>query len=436
MHERRTLQHFPGVLIELALSIVVGAVAGLGAVGFRLLIDQVHDIFFDRGASLLAFMGHYYIILLPAIGGLLLGPLIHFLAREARGNGVPQVMEAVSLRGGRIRPIVSLVKVVSASLCIGSGGSAGREGPIVQIGSSLGSSIGQIFRLSDDSLKTLVACGAAGGIAATFNAPLAGAIFALEIVLRRVVTPIFAYVFLAAITANYVASFFLPTGPIFAIPSFQFVSPVEIGLYALLGVIGALAAIALMRAMFGLEDIFKAIEMPEYLKPAVGGLGVGLIGVYEAGVLGLGYGEIQQVLTGNLALWFLVLMAVLKIAATSLTLGSGGSGGIFSPSLFVGAMLGAAFSRGLQSALPGDIGDPGAYAIVGMAAVFGAAARAPFTAVIVVIEMTRDYSLVLPLMASVSLAVAIVSVVSRGTIYTTSLMRRGVDIEKMDHAGN
>ena len=131
MHERRTLQHFPGVLVELALSIVVGAVAGLGAVGFRLLIDQVHDIFFDRGASLLAFMGHYYIILLPAIGGLLLGPLIHFLAREARGNGVPQVMEAVSLRGGRIRPIVSLVKVVSASLCIGSGGSAGREGPIV-----------------------------------------------------------------------------------------------------------------------------------------------------------------------------------------------------------------------------------------------------------------------------------------------------------------
>jgi CIC family chloride channel protein len=188
--------------------------------------------------------------------------------------------------------------------------------------------------------------------------------------------------------------------------------------------------------MFGLEDIFKAIKMPEYLKPAVGGLAVGLIGVYEAGVLGLGYGEIQQVLTGNLALWFLVLMAVLKIAATSLTLGSGGSGGIFSPSLFVGAMLGAAFSRALQSALPGDIGDPGAYAIVGMAAVFGAAARAPFTAVIVVIEMTRDYSLVLPLMASVSLAVAIVSVVSRGTIYTTSLMRRGVDIEKMDHAGN
>ncbi|MEJ2739181.1 MAG: chloride channel protein [Dehalococcoidia bacterium] len=212
---------FPDTATGLVLCLLVGIVAGLGAVAFRRLISLFQHIFFDQGAHLSAFLGHYYIILMPIAGGLLIGPMIYFLAREAKGHGVPEVMEAVTLEGGRIRPIVALVKTVASSLCIGSGGSVGREGPIVQIGSSFGSTIGQWLKLSTEQIQMLVACGAAGGIAATFNSPIAGALFALEIILRRVITPRFAYVILSAITADYVASFFLGDKRMFEVPQFS-----------------------------------------------------------------------------------------------------------------------------------------------------------------------------------------------------------------------
>jgi CIC family chloride channel protein len=413
---------------NLGLALAIGALAGLGAVAFRYLLDDIHSFFFDGGARLSGALGRYYIVLLPVVGGLLVGPVIHFFAREARGNGVPEVMKTVALEGGRIRPIVSVVKVAASSLCIGSGGSAGREGPIAQIGASLGSSISQWLHLSEDDTKLLVACGAAGGIAATFNAPIAGALFTLEIILRRVITPIFAYIFLSAVTAAYFASFFIENFHLFTMPSFQFVSPVEIVLYAALGVAAALAAAALIRGIYGCEDIFNAIKMPEYLKPALGGLAVGLIGLYDINLLGLGYGEVQLVLTGSYSAWFLAAMCLLKILATSATLGSGGSGGVFSPGLFVGAMLGTALAGAFRAALPIDIGPAGAYGLVAMAAVFSAATRAPFTSVIIILEMTGEYSLVLPLMAAVSVSTALSAILTRGTIYTTKLLRAGIEL--------
>lgn len=418
------------MLTNLGLAVLVGAIAGLGAVAFRMMISGLQSIFFSGNGHFLPLPGHFYIILIPPFGGLLVGLVIYFLAHEAKGNGVPEVMKAVALDGGRIRPIVSLIKAIASSLTIGSGGSAGREGPIVQIGASLSSTIAQWLKLPSERMQTLVACGAAGGIAATFNAPIAGALFALEIILRKVVTPIFAYVFLSAITANYVATFFLGNKPLFTVPAFHLVNPVEIGLYAILGIVTALIAVALILAIYGCEDIFHAIRIPEYLKPALGGIAVGLIGFYNFNLLSLGYGEIERVLTMNFSAGFLFSMAVLKILATSLTLGSGGSGGIFSPSLFIGAMLGTALAGLFQGVLPFSIGPPGAYGIVGMAALFSAATRAPFTAVIIVLEITGDYSLVLPLMAAVSIGTLISSVLKKGTIYTTKLLRSGINIDR------
>lgn len=423
------------VMVTLGLALVIGALAGLGAVAFRFMIKGFQTVFFDGGAHFLSFLGDYYVIIVPIAGALLFGPIIYYFAREARGNGIPEVMKSMAVDGGRIRPVVSAVKAVASSLCIGSGWSAGREGPIVQIGASFGSTIGQLFKLSDDRLRTLVACGSAGGIAATFNAPIAGALFALEIILRKVVTPIFAYVFLSAVTADYVASFFLKERFIFPVAPFQIFNPLEIVLYAIVGAIAALVAVALIRAIYGCEDLFDFIRMPEYLKPALGGIAIGLIGLYNFNLFGLGYGEINNVLTGTFPLAFLLSMCFLKLAATSFTLGSGGSGGIFSPSLFIGAMLGVALGSAFQNIMPFTIGAPGAYGIVAMAAVFGAATRAPFTAVIIILEMTGDYAIILPVMAAVSISTVISAVLTRGTIYTTKLLREGVDIDQEYRAG-
>lgn len=427
---RSTMVRFRSALITLGLALVIGALAGLGAVAFRFMITGFQSVFFGGGAKVLSFLGDYYVIIVPVAGALLFGPIIYFFAREAKGNGIPEVMKAMAVDGGRIRPVVSAVKAVASSLCIGSGWSAGREGPIVQIGASFGSTIGQLLRLSDDRLRTLVACGAAGGIAATFNAPIAGALFALEIILRKVVTPIFAYVFLSAVTADYVASFFFKEKLVFPVTPFQIFNPLEIVFYALVGVIAALVAVALIRAIYGCEDLFDFIKMPEYLKPALGGIAIGLIGLYNFNLFGLGYGEINSVLTGTFPIAFLLSMLVLKLVATSFTLGSGGSGGIFSPSLFIGAMLGVALGSAFQNIVPFAIGAPGAYGIVAMAAVFGAATRAPFTAVIITLEMTGDYGIILPVMAAVSISTAISAILTRGTIYTTKLIRSGIDIDQ------
>lgn len=430
------------VVSGLVLSIVVGAIAGLGAVAFRWLISTFHSLFFGSGAQYLGFLGQYHVILIPAAGGLIVGLLVYFAAREAKGHGVPEVMEAVAIKGGRIRPRVAAVKALASSICIGSGGSVGREGPIVQIGSSFGSTIGQWLRLPDGWVRTLVACGAAGGISATFNTPIGGVFFAMEIILGRFVTPRFGFVVISSVVADFVAHIFLGSQPSFDIIPYSLVSYWELLPYVVLGVLAALAATVFTRLLYKAEDLFDAWHFPEYLKPVIGGIGIGLIGLYSYDLFGVGYGEVfwvstmsvDQALLGEIALQSLLILLLLKLVATSLTLGSGGSGGIFAPSLFIGAMLGGALGTLAHQFFPTLTATSGAYALVGMAAVFAGAARAPFTAIIMLFEMTQDYNIILPLM----IAVVVSTVVSRGlnreTIYTLKLVRRGIDLHQIGQA--
>ena len=418
------------MLSGLVLAVVVGVAAGLGAVLFRWLIKSFQWLFMDGGSHVFGFLGQYYIILIPAIGGLLVGPLVYFFAREAKGHGVPEVMEAVALRGGRIRARVAVVKILASSICIGSGGSVGREGPIVQIGSTVGSTIGQWLKLPEETVRILVACGAAGGIAATFNAPIAGVLFAMEVILRRVVTRRFGYVIISAVVADFLAQAFLGNVRAFSLPEFGMVSGWEFTFYIVLGVFAALAAQAFTRLLYWTEDRFASIKIPEYLKAGIGGLAVGAIGLYSLDILGVGYEGITKALSGNLALGVVLSYVAFKIIATSITLGSGGSGGVFAPSLFIGAMVGTAVGQVFGWLFPSITAPAGAYGIVGMAAVFSGAARAPFTAILIIFEMTGNYAIILPLMTAVVISTFVSRAIKRENIYTIKLLRRGVDLDQ------
>ena len=348
---------------------------------------------------------------------------------------MPEVLVAVETEGGRIRPRVTLVKSLASALCVGSGGSVGKEGPIMQIGSSIGSALGQALRLGEEHVRLLVASGTAGGIAATFNAPIAGVFFALEVVLRRFSTRNFSVVVLSAVVATMVAAAFYGNAPAIPIPEYRLESAVEIPLYALLGALCAGVAVIFIRVLYWCEDHFEALRFPPKLAlPAAGGLLVGAIGLIDAGALGLGDAPVDDALFGNAALDAMALLLVLKIAATSITIGSGGSGGVFRPALFMGAMLGGAFGAIVHDLLPGLTATSGAYATVGMAAMFAGAAHAPITAVLILFEMTRDYAIMLPLMTAVAASTAVSQLLSPGSVYTTRLQHLGLhdDDEPLD----
>jgi CIC family chloride channel protein len=410
--------------------LVVGVGAGLGAILFRELINGCTFFFFQvPGPWLEHLLGRAAVIVIPALGGLIIGPLIFFFAREARGHGVPEVMLAVARKGGRIRPIVAAVKSLASAICIGSGGSVGREGPIVQIGSAPGSSFGQLFRMSQAHIRILVACEAAGGIAATFNAPIAGVFFALELILGEFSTRAFGVVVIASVPAAVIGRLAFGNVPAFPLPSSQIFRLGELPLYALLGILGAGVGIAFTRTLYFFEDRFDAIRLPEYLKPIPGGLLLGVVGLFLPQMFGVGYPAMSAALSGHYASGLLLLLLFAKILAASLTLGSGGSGGVFTPSLFLGAMLGEAFGSILQSIFPGLAISASAYGFVGMAAVFAGAARAPITAVIILFEITGDYAGILPLLVAVVMSTAVSEFLARETIYTLKLWRRGIDLQ-------
>ena len=453
-----TSSKFPNILDRFQLSeravligtaIVVGVGTGFGAVGFIKLISFIQNMFFNGGSHILPFLGPALIIIIPMIGGLLAGPIISFFASEAKGHGVPEVMQAIALRGGRIRPRVVVAKILASSLCIGSGGSAGREGPIVQVGAALGSSLGQWLRLSDNRIRNLVACGAAAGIAATFNAPIAGVIFAMEIILGELHLGDLGNVVISAVTASTIARIFLGDQPAFAITAdYGMQVPWEIFLYVLLGILAAFTATGFTRMLYWFEDLFDGWKFPEALKPAVGGLLLGLLaftfGIFASNgpsagsplsdnlpyVFGAGFGVIENALSGSFPFWLLFALIFLKPLATSLTLGSGNSGGVFAPGLFTGAVLGGALGKLLEILLPGASINSGAFAIAGMAAVFAGAARAPFTAILIVFEMTDDYRMIVPLMATVVTSLVVAERLMKESIYTLKLSRRGIRIQR------
>jgi chloride channel protein, CIC family len=421
-----------------ALALAVGAGAGAGAVLFRYLILAFTYAFTGRrdysAAGHAAYgyfhgLGFWFIVFTPVVGGLLYGPLIYFFAREARGHGVPEVMLAVEERGGRIRPQVAVVKSLASALCIGSGGSVGREGPIVQIGSALGSTLGQITRVPESRLRVLVACGAAGGIAATFNAPIAGVFFGLELILRDFEAESFGVVVLASFVADIIGRAAFGSQAFLHLPGFQLRSPVEYPLYAGLGLLAAFVGVAFIRVLYGLEDRADRIwRGPEWLRPAAGGILLGLLLFALPELYGVGYPPLVHAIRGDYAVWLLLALLVGKILATSLTIAIGGSGGVFAPSLFMGAMLGSAYGATVHHLFPGFTGPAGAYGLVGMGAVFAGAARAPITAVIIIFELTGDYRIILPLMFAIALAAGISNLLSRDTIYTLKLRRRGIDL--------
>jgi len=415
----------------LCLAIVIGVLGGYGAVLFRYGIKLLQYLFYRNQEEFLTFAASvplYLKVALPALGGLIVGVLVTFGAPEAKGHGVPEVMEAVALREGRIRKRVALVKILASGICIGSGGSVGREGPIVQIGSSLGSTIGQLLKVKGSQLKTLIGCGAAAGIAATFNAPIAGTLFALEILLGDFGLAAFSPVVLAAVMATTISRHYFGTLPSFIVPAYSLQSNWEIFIYPFLGVLAGLVSILFVTTLYKCEDIFEKMPLPNYLKGGLGGLLLGLMLTHWPQVFGVGYGAINVALTSQLPLTLLLMLALLKIFATSITLGSGGSGGIFAPSLFVGAMTGSFFGTLVHQLFPAITAGPGAYALVAMGALVAGTTQAPITAILIIFELTNDYEIILPLMAACLISTIISSVYLKGSIYTIKLLRRGIDI--------
>src|SRR5579862_5711173 len=435
------------------IAVLVGLITGFGAVLFRALIGFIHNVAF-LGSFTIAYDASVFtppspwgafVILVPVIGGVFVTFLITNFAPEARGHGVPEVMDAIYYKDGLIRPVVALIKSLASALSIGTGAAVGREGPIIQIGSALGSSLGQIIHMAPWQRITLVAAGAGAGIAATFNTPIGGVMFAIELMMPELSARTFLPVALATGTATFVGRIFFGIHPAFAIPSELLTSEhpatfAALILFALLGGLIGLAATAFIRGLSFAEDVFEHIANP-YVRHVIGMLGLGVL-IYvlfrTAGhyyVEGVGYSTIQAILSGGLSFpALLVLLFVAKLCATSTSLGSGSSGGIFSPSLFMGATIGGAFGALVNSVHPVEGVSVATAAIIGMAAMVGGGTGAAMTAVTMIFEMTRDYDLVMPSIVAVALAIGVRRLLSQENIYTIKLVGRGHFVPKALHA--
>jgi CIC family chloride channel protein len=442
-------------LLQLSLlALVVGIITGIGAVVFRGLIGLVHNVFF-LGQFSFAYDSSVFtpfdpwgpaIILVPVIGGIAVTWIVSNFAPEAKGHGVPEVMDAIYYQQGIIRPVVAVVKSIASAIAIGTGAAVGREGPIIQIGSALGSTLGQIIRMQAGQRITLVAAGAGAGIAATFNTPIGGVLFATELMLPEISVNTFLPVAVATGTATFIGRLFFGDHPAFNVP--HNLTPIAndvstaatLVLYAVLGVLAGVAAAGFIRGLHWVEDWF-AIIPNNYLRHIAGMTLVGSLmyvlwlkqGHYF--IEGVGYASIQAMLHSQItgAAFLLVLFAC-KLLATSVSLGSGSSGGIFSPSLFMGAAVGAAFASLVQAAVPWVPVSLPAFAMVGMGAMVGAGTGAAMTAVTMIFEMTLDYQIVLPMILAVAMALGVRRMLSAENIYTMKLVRRGHPIPKALHA--
>lgn len=410
---------------------LVGIITALMAVGLIELLAQVgiYVAWFQKKLGSVAGM-----LTAMAVAGLIVGWMVSRWAKEAKGHGVPEVMQAVALHGGIMRPRVAFVKVIASAITIGAGGSAGREGPIVQIGSVLGSMFGQWFHFSHKRIRILVACGAAAGIAATFNTPIAGTIFALEVILASFTVRYFGAVVISAVAASVVSQMLLGRDPAFHVPQYPLHHFAELPIYMVLALLAAVVAVAFTRLLYFSEDLFDRLSLPAPLLAALGMVATGgfalLVStpqVQGSGLHFMGKAIAQNI---NLPLSFLALLLLAKIIATCFTLGSGNSGGIFAPSLFLGAILGGIVGGIAHSLWPQIAPNPGAYAIVGMAAVFAGAARAPLTSLLIVFEMSHDYRLILPLMLCAVVSTFTAELLLKESIYTLKLKRKGINLQE------
>lgn len=433
-------------LVFYLLSVLVGLAAGGGAILFRALIAFFHNITFLKTASF-AYDANVHtpasplgplIIAVPVAGAIVVALLVRNFAPEAKGHGVPEVMEAIYYHKGEIRPIVAVVKSIASAISIGTGGSVGREGPIVQIGSSFGATLGEILRLPAWQKITLIAGGAGGGIAATFNTPVGGVLFAMELMLHEVSARTLVPVTIATVTATWIGQLYFGPHPSFMVPALETFSmhasdPGALLSYAALGVVMGLVSVLFIRSLYGFEWFFRAkVKGSYYRQHILGMLAVGVI-IYAMLVFtghyyvqGVGYATIQDVLSNSgLSIWFLLMLFALKLLVTSLTLGSGASGGVFSPALFMGATIGGACGAAMHALIPSlGIGPP-AFALAGMAGVVGGSTGAAVAAIVMIFEMTLDYSVIVPMTLTVAISYGVRRGLWKWSIYTEKLALRG-----------
>jgi CIC family chloride channel protein len=414
---------------------LTGVLTGAATIAFVELLNLVHWIALGTAGAPLQVVPtlHWYrVLLIPAIGGLIVGPLVHLLAPEAEGHGVPEVIEAVMVGGGRIRRRVAAVKSIASAVTIGTGGSVGREGPIVQIGAAVGSAIGQVLRLPSEQLKTLAACGAAGGIAAVFNAPIAGAFFALEVITGNFAMPAFSPVVLSSVMATVVSRAYFGDYPAFIVQPYKLESITEIGLYIGLGLMCGGVSALFVWVMDTFETWAPRLPIPKVWRPVAGGFVLGAIIIVVPNVYGVGYGTMDAALSGKLSWEWLALLVPVKIFATSLTLASGGSGGVFLPSLYIGSVAGGLYGAIAHGLLPHMTAGSGAYALVGMAGVLSAATHSPITAMILLLEVTGDYKIILPVMIVSTISTMVGRTLKRDSLYSLKLSRQGIALHRRE----
>jgi len=416
-------------LTGMVLGGLVGLLCGIAAILFTLLIEEVQALVLgshDPPVQALSEIAWYWRIIVPAAGGVLVAPIVYRWAAEARGHGVPEVIEAVAVRAGVIRPRVAAAKSIASAITIGTGGSVGREGPVVQIGAAIGSVLGGSLRLSREQRRTLVGCGAAAGIAATFNAPIAAAFFALEVILGNFAVGTFGPIVLASVVATAVSRARFGDAPAFQVPKFELTSWWELTTYLGLGLLCGVVACAFIWVLYRLEDSAEGSWMPKMLRPAAGGALLGLLLLGLPQLYGSGFHTIEGILHGNVT-WVLALTLIAaKLLATSITLASGGSGGVFSPALFIGAVTGYVGGYAIGLTAPFPTASPEAYALVGMGALLAGATHAPITSILMLFELTGDYAIILPIMLATTVSTFTAQAVMRESIYSMKLLRKGL----------
>ncbi|AKB85894.1 chloride channel protein [Methanococcoides methylutens] len=419
----RGLHSEPGISNNLA--VLIGIFTGLTIVAYDFCLKYAEGVFWNGAGT----TGHYYVIFIPAIGGLFVGVVTH-LYKDLKRCNVAEVIEGTALHGGRIRIREAFREVFLSIVSIATGGSVGKEAPGILAGAGIGTIFAKTMHAPDNRYRIFLGCGASGGIAAAFNAPLAGVVFVVEVILGELETRTFIPIVLSSVFATLVANLIFEVHPI-EVSYYGLVDPIrESGLYLVLGILCGIASVIIIRTLYLTHDVFQKIPVHPAFKPAIGGLFVGFIGYFYPQVRGIGYNVITEVLANNFTLQLLLILLVLKILAFSFTIGSGNAGGSIIPSMFVGAMLGGAYGTIVHQLFPASTAVSGAYALVGMAATLAGTVRAPLTSMLILFELTKDYNLILPLMFACVVSNSIANGLHEESIFTEVLKRRGFTIRR------